>query len=205
MNLKEAKELVESTRRISPFFKLCAVYCDICKGTETGENNIIVHEDGCKVKEAEAVIEASKNPKKTFKIRDSIGKYRGKILYNGNHYHAGLWVKGFYFKNEHGEAFIKDMEEDYFGNARYEDVQVDPETVGEMSPEKDMDNVSIYEGDKLHLSYGIPPTLAKIDVIFKDGSFMCNCHNAKPEWISLHELCEQEVQKVGTIHDKEKS
>jgi hypothetical protein len=61
MNKKEAEDLIKNTRKISDFCELNRIYCSECKGTETGEDGIIVHKDYCDVKRAEGYLESLKN------------------------------------------------------------------------------------------------------------------------------------------------
>ncbi len=64
-------------------------------------------------------------------------KHRAKALDNG------CWVYGYYWSNDLGNHFIK-VTRDINGFCLY-DVEVDPETVGEFTENKDKNETEIYE------------------------------------------------------------
>jgi hypothetical protein len=53
---------------------------------------------------------------------------------------------------------------------------------------KVVDILKLKEGDQLTLSYGIPPTLAKMRMEMHEGELQAHCSNASPEWCTLVEL-----------------
>jgi uncharacterized phage protein (TIGR01671 family) len=63
----------------------------------------------------------------------------------------------------------------------------------------DNDGEEIFDGDLLTLSYGIPPTVAKMRVFAPDGIFLVECYNATPKESRLHELCSDDLRVVGNI------
>lgn len=142
-----------------------------------------------------------------------IGQYRAKVLYNGNHYHSGAWVKGYYLENIHGESFIVDTEEDFFGNASFVKVQVDPETVGELLSIPDYDNKPMYEGDTVSVEIsGIGQvkhgknqvwTIEYCDHLTYSG-FRCYGADRRFNIKLTHSTASNnKMRVVGTIHDKE--
>lgn len=116
-------------------------------------------------------------------------KFRGKVSYNGNHYHSGDWVYGYYWTNELGNHFIR-RTIDQFENYILEDVEVIPETVGQWTSFLDVDKVEIYEGDIVESSdYGYGhnrPVMVKMNrMYYYDGE----------EFIS------DNIKIIGNIHD----
>lgn len=66
---------------------------------------------------------------------------------------------------------------------------------------KDMDDKEIYENDVLHLSYGCPPTVAHLHVVFKDASFKVLCSNSHPRENLLSEVCLSDCYVQGNIYE----
>lgn len=59
----------------------------------------------------------------------------------------------------------------------------------------DMDDKEIYSGDILALSYGIPPTLAILQVVDCIGGFKVICKNSSPEEMTMIEFYESGLNK----------
>ena len=132
-------------------------------------------------------------------------KFRGKVLFNGDHYFSGDWVIGFYVENEKGESFIVDSEPNEFGNASFQTVQIDLQTRGEYTGLKDKtrtkefpEGKEIYEGDILESHKDVyyctyNNSLFGFEIITKRAM-----HNCKP-WFSS-QLSER-FEVIGNIHE----
>jgi hypothetical protein len=55
-----AEGIVEDNRMLHDFCEINRVYCAKCKGTETGENGIIVHKKECSVGKAQQYLDSLK-------------------------------------------------------------------------------------------------------------------------------------------------
>lgn len=132
-------------------------------------------------------------------------KFRGKVLYNGNHYFSGEWVYGYYLENEQGEGFIIDTTPDEFGNSRFAKVQVDPETVGQYTGLKDStrteefpEGKEIYVGDIVrfeidHGAEGIDSSeVVEAEVIYASCGY---------EPFMEYSYTYLDVEVVGNIHE----
>lgn len=77
-------------------------------------------------------------------------KFRAKVKWNGNHYEAGQWVYGYYAYFD-GMHQIYDCEENYVTGVgdltRYEWVEVDENTLGQLINLKDKNGKEIYADD----------------------------------------------------------
>jgi len=81
-------------------------------------------------------------------------EFKGKVKYNGNHYHSGEWVKGTGIQVDGDKVFLYDNELIYmnpFGEEYRSDewVEVIPETVGQYIGKKGAHEAKIYKGDLL--------------------------------------------------------
>ncbi len=92
-------------------------------------------------------------------------------------------------------AFIQIYLED---TRSYEDVEVEPETVGEFIGLPDKNGKDIYEGNLLKLDSG-----RKVVVIFKNGAFG---YEIDSDFMGLNNLLalsgyDWDIEVIGTIHD----
>lgn len=119
-------------------------------------------------------------------------KFRGKRIDNGE------WIYGYYSVNQinHG-IWSKDKNEFPFW------YQVHPESVGQWTNEKDINNVDCYEGD-VDKDFNVVAwcdkrngwALSTYDFPTKKFVF-CNCYNCEGNY----EIDENPIEIIGNIHD----
>ena len=129
---------------------------------------------------------------------ESMGKYRGKSLKTGEWLYGGL-INNLFFNRESKVpvCYILDCmkigDYDCFEDLvdYFDDLEVDPDTVGEFTGLK-----NFYEGDK-DRKYG--------DISFWKGIFGFGSKDPH-DFIPLYEVwVRDDIEIVGTIHDKEKT
>lgn len=125
-----------------------------------------------------------------------IGKYRGKILYNGKHLFSGDWIEGNLVIKSDETVWIYYIEKDQYDNIiREELIQVIPETVGEYTG---LNN--IYEGDK----FRHPSGEIGVVIYVKEGcQFRLQYKDGNTGHIGMQIGKKGQAVKIGTIHDKE--
>lgn len=116
-----------------------------------------------------------------------------EILFRGKSPHKG-WVYGYYWTNEVGNHFIRRAVRND-GNLCIEDVEVDPDTVGQYTGLVDKNGKQIFEGDILKS----PASIWK--VAYNSGMYILV--NQNKQFISLNTFwvyCEV----IGNIYDNPK-
>ena len=128
-------------------------------------------------------------------------EFKGKVKYNGNHYHSGEWVKGTGIQVDGDKVFLYDNELIYmnpFGEECRSDewVEIIPETRGQYIGKKDMHENKIYDSDLLADEDDIwvvewddceAKYILVLDNVAMDFS------NIDSRWLEI----------VGNVHDKE--
>lgn len=120
-------------------------------------------------------------------------KYRAKVKYNGTHYFSGDWVYG-YIVDTGTDMFIVDTSEDDYGNVRYSQVSIIPETVGQYTGLKDKKGTEIYHKDKIKSQNNI---LYTVEWAEEEACFYARAGNIeyKPKfWF--------ESEVIGNIHEE---
>ena len=128
--------------------------------------------------------------------------FRGRVLYNGNHRFAGEWVYGFYWTNYMGNNFITICcdKDGFFVN---EDVEVDPDTLGQYTGLKDKGLKKIFEGDIVRCDARLDR--ADMVVIFEEGEFHLVLLEKYNDYIPLTGFyCIRNFIKevIGNIHEQ---
>lgn len=80
--------------------------------------------------------------------------------------------------------------------------KVHPESVGWWAGRHDKNGKEIYEGALLHINFGIPPTVALLEVYFDKGRWMTRrLNHSEEQECPLYDLSMDDIYLVGSIHE----
>ena len=142
-----------------------------------------------------------------------------EILFRGKSVATQRWVKGFFFKDENGKAYMGYMKKERFypdtrdyqvvefyeNNPTYAWIfvkeEVAPETVGQYTGLNDKHGVQIFEGDiVLKRTY---QGKKKFPVSYHDGMFHCGWGGGSSTATHGYTLADKQIEVVGNEYDNE--